>query len=69
MIYIAFVKTFINLGTMNVFTALIKVLTLEEEKLPKMPVHNGISCPFSSLSEVGAVCLVAVNTVELDHLA
>lgn len=28
---IGFVKTFINLCTMNIFTALIEILTLEEE--------------------------------------
>lgn len=42
---------------MNIFTALIEILTLEEETLPKMSAHSSISYPFSRLSEVGAVCL------------
>lgn len=56
-ISIVFLKT-IRLCAMNVFTALIKTLTLEEEKLPEAVVHSNISHPFSSLSEVGTVCLV-----------
>lgn len=49
-------KIFIKLYSMNIVTALIKILIWGEEKFPKMPVHNGISYLFSRLSEVGAIC-------------
>lgn len=57
---IGFVKTFINLCTMNIFTALIEILTLEEETLPKISVHSSISYPFSRLSELELFALEAV---------
>lgn len=53
-----FVKTLINLDTVNIFTAKIP---LEEEKF--QDVYTMASLSFLSLSEVGAVCLATVNTL------
>lgn len=57
---IGFVKIFINLCTMNSFTALIEILTLEEETFSKMSVHSNLSYPFQGYQKLELFALEAV---------